>query len=99
VSFYNTKNDPNRIGLKIETDTPGFLVRFENFHKGWRAFLNGVQTPIYRADYAFQAVNIPRGKSSLEFVFSRTYSRSVGIYLFLIVSLWLSLNYYLYRLD
>ncbi|MDD5069982.1 MAG: hypothetical protein PHV17_04575 [Candidatus Omnitrophica bacterium] len=99
ISFSNHNSDPNRISLLIRTDTGGFLVRFENFHNGWRAFLNGRKIPIYRADYAFQAVEIQPGNSFLEFVFSRNYSRTVAIYLLLVVSLWLSFNCYLYRLD
>lgn len=39
------------------------------YPEGWKAFLNGNEIPIYRANYHFRAVIIPPGKHALEMKF------------------------------
>ena len=39
------------------------------YPKGWRAFIDGVETEIYKTDYAFRSVVVPKGKHRVEFVF------------------------------
>jgi len=50
---------PNRIELLAQTSTPAYLVLSEVYYPGWVATVNGVRTPIYRANLAFRAVALP----------------------------------------
>ena len=53
----------NRIECEVETDKPAMLVVAQSYYHRWRAFVNGVETPIWRANHAFQALEVPSGVS------------------------------------
>lgn len=55
--------------LRINTDSDKILFISETFYPGWKAFLDGKQTKIYRADYAFRAFFIPKGEHQLKIVY------------------------------
>ncbi len=67
VSF--TSYTPNQITLATSTGEARFLVLSEMFFPGWRASIDGVETPIYRANYLFRGVVVPSGQHTLEFVY------------------------------
>jgi membrane protein YfhO len=46
------------------------LVFVEAAYPGWRAYVDGLETPIYRANDAFMAVAVPAGTHRVRFVFS-----------------------------
>lgn len=60
---------PNKVQVKVKTTIPALLFLSDNFYPGWKAYVNGKETPIYRADYTFRAVQVPQGNSSVEFRF------------------------------
>ncbi len=39
------------------------------YPKGWKAFIDGAETEIYKTDYAFRSVLVPKGKHRIEFIF------------------------------
>lgn len=39
----------------------------DTFYPGWRAFVNGVETKIYRANYTFRAIAVPEGNYHVDF--------------------------------
>ena len=41
---------PDRVEIAAVTAEPGFLVLGDTYFRGWRAFVNGQETPIYRAN-------------------------------------------------
>jgi hypothetical protein len=67
VSF--TSYTPNQITLATSTGDWRFLVLSEMYFPGWRAYVDGVETPIYRANYLFRGVVVPPGQHTLEFVY------------------------------
>ena len=42
------------------------------YPKGWNAFVDGTPTEIYRTDYAFRSIVVPKGKHHVEFLFHPT---------------------------
>ena len=40
------------------------------YYPGWRAFVDGEETPILRADYLFRAIALPPGSHEVRFVFA-----------------------------
>ncbi|MBF8295242.1 MAG: hypothetical protein HW389_1787 [Bacteroidetes bacterium] len=58
--------------LEIKTTTTGknLLFMSETYYPvGWKAFIDGKETPIYRANYLFRAVVVPPGVHRLEMKF------------------------------
>jgi hypothetical protein len=64
VKITGTKMD-NMI-FDVESSAEGKLFVSENFHKFWKAKVNGKDTQIYRAFSTFMALDIPQGKSIVE---------------------------------
>ncbi len=58
---------PNEIVINAEAPDPegGWLYYADAWHPDWRAYVNGVPAPIYRANVAFKAVRLPRGGENL----------------------------------
>jgi len=69
--------------LRITANNDKLLFISETFYPGWKAFLDGKQVKIYRANYAFKAVFIPEGEHELEFIY-QPLSFRIGSYLSLI---------------
>ncbi|MBI3026892.1 YfhO family protein [Candidatus Woesearchaeota archaeon] len=65
VTFYS----PNKIKVEVDTDKPGFLVMSEIWYPGWKAFDNGKEARIYRANYIFRSVYLNNGHHEIEFIF------------------------------
>lgn len=53
--------------LNTESQTGGWLIFSESYDKNWQAKINGELTPIYRANYIYQAVKFLPGQNVIEF--------------------------------
>jgi len=60
------REDNGHIALQAARTAPGWLVISQAWFPGWKAHVNGVETPIVRANYAFGAVKIGAGASRIE---------------------------------
>ncbi len=57
---------PSHVRLRVTRRLPGFLVIANTYDPGWKATLSGEDVPVLRANYAFQAIEIPPGTSEVE---------------------------------
>jgi hypothetical protein len=55
--------------VKAELTQPGFLVMSENYYPSWKAYVDGKEAKIYRANYLFRAVYLDPGVHQVKFVF------------------------------
>ncbi len=55
--------------INVQTDSDGLLFISDAFYPGWKAYIDGKETKIYRADFAFRAIQIPSGKHEVRFVY------------------------------
>lgn len=60
-----TRYDANRIDVKVDLPKAGFVVFSENYHPGWKCYIDGKQTEVYTANYAFRAVYCPAGEHTI----------------------------------
>lgn len=55
--------------LAVSTPAPGWLVLADAWYPGWVARVDGVETPIHRADLLLRAVPVAAGDHTVEFQF------------------------------
>jgi hypothetical protein len=65
VTFYS----PNKIVVQADLSTPGLLVLSELWYPGWRAYDNGQEVKIHRANYLLRSVYLEKGRHTVEFVY------------------------------
>jgi len=82
---------PNRVVLQTEAQSPGWLLLSDVWYPGWQAYVDGVEADVLRADYLFRAVAVPGGQHEIVFVY-----RPVWFYAGLVISVvaWLGLLIY-----
>jgi hypothetical protein len=61
---------PGLLTLCVSAPVEGFVVVAEQYHKNWRARINGAQAPVLRGNYAFLTVPVSPGEHEvrLEFI-------------------------------
>lgn len=59
----------NRLVLQVQADEDSILVLSDTHYPGWKAFVNGTEEKILRANYHFRAIPITGGSSRVEFVY------------------------------
>lgn len=57
----------NQVLIKTKSFSDGFLFLSDAYYPGWKAFIDGEETKIYRANYAFRAVFLPLGEHEVRF--------------------------------
>jgi hypothetical protein len=55
-----------KISASVESPTRAMLIIAQTFYPGWVARVDGRQTKIWRANYAFEAVEVPAGHHRVE---------------------------------
>jgi hypothetical protein len=59
----------NRLALRVGAPEDSLLVLSDTYYPGWKAFVDGKKTKIYRADYTFRAIPFSAGAHRVEFVY------------------------------
>lgn len=68
----------DRVAVEIEADEPAFVVMADAYDPGWKASVDGRPTALLRANVAFRAVAVPRGRHAVVLVY-RPWSVSAGL--------------------
>lgn len=64
------ENINDKITYKSSSKTNGFAVFSEIYYpNGWKAFIDGKETPIAKVNYALRGLSIPAGQHNIEFRF------------------------------
>ena len=59
--------EEQQVELETTTDTSALVVLTDTYYPGWKAYVDEAETPIYRANYTFRAVEVPAGKHTVRF--------------------------------
>ena len=62
----------NRLDLQVNAGENSLLVLSDTYYPGWKAFVDGKETKIYRANYTFRAIPLNAGTHQVEFVYDPT---------------------------
>jgi len=58
-----------RIEATVETPAPAMVVAAQTYYHPWRAYVDGKPASLLRANFAFQALEVPGGSHHLELVY------------------------------
>lgn len=56
--------------IKVTSTKEGLLFISDAWFPGWKAYVDGEEVKIYRANYAFRAIVLPAGEHSVRFVYA-----------------------------
>lgn len=68
--------EASHVVVEATAEGDGLLVLTDTYYPGWKAYVDGVESPIYRANYLFRAVRLPPGHHRVEFRFEPTSFRA-----------------------
>lgn len=57
----------NKVTIKTKNSGDGFLVLTDSFYPTWKAKVDGRETKIYRTNYNFRGIIVPKGEHNIEF--------------------------------
>ena len=75
-----------RIVINVSADNDGYIILNDAYYPGWKATVNGEETPVHRANTMFRAVQVPAGESTVVFTFEPELWR---VALYIGVGVWL----------
>ncbi len=61
--------EPKRVGIDVTASTDSILTLNDRYHPHWKAYLNGTEVPVLRANYIARAIEVPAGSNKVEFRF------------------------------
>ncbi|MFQ5489929.1 MAG: YfhO family protein [Phycisphaerae bacterium] len=64
--------EPDRVEIRVHAATPGALVLSDNWHRGWRAMVDGRRAPLIRANRVMRAVPVQAGEHTVVMEFRPT---------------------------
>jgi hypothetical protein len=72
-------HEPGLVRIVTDAAAPGWLVLTDTWFPGWRAWRDGVETRLWRADHAFRAVWVPPGRHEIEMRYQPASLRLGGV--------------------
>ncbi len=69
VNILNANCTAHRISASVEADAPALVVAAQAFYHDWKAYMDGGETRLWHANYAFQALEVPPGKHQIMLVY------------------------------
>ena len=89
------KQEFNEITFTIDSNQESLLFLSESYNPGWKAVINGQPVEIYRANFIFQSIIVPSGKSDVKFVYypnSYKYGRNISLSMLIVLMVYLFIN-------
>jgi len=60
---------PNKVVIEASCNKAGFLFLSDTYYPGWKAYVDKKPTKVYRANFLFRAIVLPKGNHQVEFVY------------------------------
>jgi hypothetical protein len=83
-----TRYEANRVTVTANSSANGFLFISDRYDPGWKAYVDGVDAQVYRADYVFRAVYLTAGQHEVDLVYEpRSFALALAISLVAVLCL------------
>ena len=69
VKISSVRFSAQRIEADVQADAPAMLVAAQMYYHPWRAYVDGRLTPLWRANYGFQALEVPSGRHHVKLAY------------------------------
>lgn len=66
---YISSYKPKQIIIHAKTNAPQMLFLSDNYYPGWKAYVDNKETKIYRANYTFRSIYLPKGDHEITFIY------------------------------
>jgi len=66
VRLHDEQHGNHRLAFSVETPSPALVVVAQAYHPNWRARVDGRPAELWRANYAYQALQVPAGQHRVE---------------------------------
>ncbi|MFH1861196.1 MAG: YfhO family protein, partial [bacterium] len=63
------KYSPQMVSMEVQAPGSGVLVLVDSYFPGWRALVDGKETPIYPANSCYRGVVLPAGRHEVTFLY------------------------------
>ncbi|MMZ50431.1 Bacterial membrane protein YfhO [compost metagenome] len=83
IGLQNFLDQGDNITFNVETDRNQFLILTDNYIQGWTAYIDGVETKVYRTNYTFKGIKLPEGRHTVIFKYNPPYFK-IGLIITLI---------------
>lgn len=60
---------PEQITIETDSGTNSLLVLLDTYYPGWKAFVDGKETPILKVNFTFRALQVTKGIHTVEFLY------------------------------
>ena len=82
----------HRVELEVDAREPSLLVLAQAYYHPWKAYVDGAATNLWRANHAFQALEVPAGRHRVRLAYEdRQFHRGAiisGVTLFVCAAVW-----------
>ena len=69
VTILAANYSAQKIGAKVSADGPAMMVIAQTYYHPWRAYVDDQPTALWRANYTFQALEVPAGVHEVKLVY------------------------------
>ena len=60
---------PQRLAFKVAAEEPAMVVLAQSYYHAWKARVDGRGAPLWRANHAFQALQVPAGEHQIVLIY------------------------------
>ena len=68
-SAYIISYEPQEIIIQTKSNIEQMLFLSDNYYPGWKAYVDNKETKIYRSNYTFRSVFVPKGDHRIKFIY------------------------------
>jgi uncharacterized membrane protein YfhO len=65
--------EPERVIIEADLASDGYLMLTDTYYPGWRAYVDGEESSIIRANLLFRAISLAAGQHRVEFAYEPTF--------------------------